>query len=165
MAIEVKVKHDEQLGTYIFTFSFAKWEFKAIKGISAFITGTIPSSARDYDGMTHEWMVLEPFWPPLKDMFEKAQWKVTEEKVVRPEDFFYENQGATIEAPISREELGNQLLAMLGITAEELADHNAAKKAYRKRAFELHPDRPTGDPAKMSELNSIWTQYNSMSVN
>jgi hypothetical protein len=161
MAIEVKVREEKEIGAHVFTFVFGKHEFPAIKGMSGFMRDSIPSSAREYNANTHEWTVLSPFWKSLKEMFEKAGWKITDSTVIPPEDFFY-NQGTAKSVDVSREELANQLLALLGITAQELADSNAAKKAYRRKALELHPDRNQGDGSKMSELNSTWTAYNNV---
>jgi hypothetical protein len=163
MAISVNVKHQKELGAYTFTFSFKKNEFNAIKAMSGLLRATIPASHRDYNPNSHEWTVLDQYWPPLKEILQKANWTICEEVVVAPEDFFY-NQGSIIDTPISREDLANQLLAMLGITAEQLADSNAAKKAYRKAALLLHPDRNGGDGSRMSELNSVWSSYNATST-
>jgi len=160
MAIKIKYRYEEYINSYCFAFSFSKWEFKAITGVTELIRGNIPSSAREYDARTKEWTVLEPFWGFVSGLFIAAKWEMIEEKVIKPEDFFYENQGKVASATISREDLANQLLEMLGITAEELADTNKAKKAYRRQALMLHPDRNHGDGSKMSELNSIWSAYN-----
>jgi hypothetical protein len=161
MAIEVKLKHDKALGAYHFFFVFQKHQWNNIVAITQLMRATIPASARDYDNNTKEWTVLEAFWPPLQMLLKQSgHFKIVEEKIVAPEDFFY-NQGVASETIISKESLANQLLALLGITAQELADFNKAKKAYRKKALELHPDRNQGDGAAMSELNSVWTAYNS----
>lgn len=159
MAIEVKVKHDKTLGAYLFTFKFHKTDYNRITAMAELIRTFVPSSSRDYDAVTCEWTVLDNYWPPIKELLDRGSFHIVEEQVISPEDFFY-NQGVASSVPISKESLANQLLAMLGITAEELADSNRAKKAYRRKAMELHPDRNSGDGSRMSELNSIWSAYN-----
>lgn len=155
-----KVKHDKDLGAVIITFVFEKWQWKNIEALAGLMKLTIPASARDYNATTHEWTILEPFWIPLKTLLEQAKFKITEEKLVKEEDFFY-NQGVPSDShEMSKEELANQLLALLDISAEELADFNKAKRAFRRKAMEWHPDRNQGDGSRMSELNSVWSAYN-----
>lgn len=159
MAIEAKLKHDKALGAYVLTFAFEKWEYTRVTAMAAVIREFVPGAAREYNSDTKEWFILEPFFPPIRELLTKGNFKIIEEKVIAPEDFFY-NQGIPTEHIVSKETLANQLLALLGITAEELADFNRAKKAYRRKALELHPDRHPENAGKMSELNSIWSAYN-----
>lgn len=159
MAIEAKVKHDKALGAYIVHFKFERWEYARITAMAGLIRAFVPATAREYDHNTKEWTILESFWTPIKELLDKGNFKVIEEKVINPEDFFY-NQGIPTEHVETKESIANKLLALLGITAEELADFNRAKKAYRRKALELHPDRHPENAGKMSELNSIWSAYN-----
>jgi hypothetical protein len=165
MAVEVKFRHEKDLGAYVFTFHFKKHEFQAVQAMTGLIRATVPASHREYNPNSHEWCLLDAYWDNFEKVLRQGNFKIIEEKTVAPEDFFYNNQGIASEVVVDRNTLANQLLVLLGITAKELADANAAKKAYRRKAMELHPDRNHGDGSKMSELNSIWSSYHAISSN
>src|SRR5215475_13121287 len=101
MAVKIKYRYEEYINSYSFAFSFSKWEFKAVTAITEIIRKNIPASARDYDARLKEWTVLEPFWIFCKSLFDAAKWELVEEKVIKPENFFYENQGTAASQAIS----------------------------------------------------------------
>jgi hypothetical protein len=164
MAVEVKFRHEKDLGAYVFTFHFKKHEFQAVQAMTGLIRATVPASHREYNPNSHEWTLLDAYWDNFHAVLKQGNFKLTEDKTVAPEDFFYQNQGVASATIVDKNTLANQLLALLGITAEELADANKAKKAYRRTALLLHPDRNGGDGSRMSELNSVWSSYNATST-
>lgn len=159
MSVIAKVSHDEKLGAYNIKFEYGRWDWNQVEGLVAMIKMTIPASDRLYEPSSKEWTISAKYWIWLEDLFKKANLDIREEKIVNPEDFFY-NQGTATPIVESKDSLAQKLVAMLGITAQDLQDAGLLKKAYRRKALELHPDRNNGDGAMMSELNSIWSQYN-----
>lgn len=157
--LEVKVQHDEELGAYTFRFLYRKHQWDSVKSIIDIIKVLIPASDREYNPGSKEWTILETSWPKLKAILEAGQFHITEETVVRAENFHYDHSTPTINA-VSKDTLAAQLIQLLEISAEDLADSITAKKAYRRKALELHPDRNAGDGSRMSELNSLWSAYN-----
>lgn len=155
--VEVKAQHDSQLGAYTFRFKYGKNSWKQVEAMIILIK-QIPVSDREYNPATKEWTILETSWPRVKQMFDAARFHVSTEKVVRAEDFHYEQPAAPTIVP--KATLQQQLQQLLGLSASEMTDSNAVKKAYRRKALEWHPDRNNGDGTKMSELNSIWSAYN-----
>ena len=74
----------------------------------------------------------------------------------KPEDFFY-NYGNPVAAPtLTKETIMAKLLTLLEVTDSSQIN----KKAYRRAALRLHPDRNNGDGSRMSELNMFWSMYN-----
>lgn len=159
MSVEVNITHDNKLKAYTIRFTYNKWSWNQVSAVIELLKVYIPASDRIYDPASKEWTVTERYWILAEKLFKEAQFPMNVEEIVNPEDYFY-NQGIASSAPVSKEQLANKLLDILGISAEELADFNRAKKAYRRKALELHPDRNSGDGSKMSELNSIWSSYN-----
>lgn len=156
--VEVKVQHDEALGAYIFRFVYRKYQWDRVKGIIDIIKVLIPASDREYNPSTKEWTILDASWPKLEQIIKAASFTITIERKVRVEDFHYNYAPAVNE--VSKDTLAEQLIKLLEISRDDLADTLVAKKAYRRKALELHPDRNNGDGTKMSELNSIWSAYN-----
>ena len=155
---KVIVVHDAETASYDIKFEYkgnAAWD--AVTGVIAVIKATIPVSDRAYDPGTNIWSVAEKYWPALKELLEHSTFQIEESKKLRLEDFFYE---APAPAGPTRSSLGDSICKLLGVTSDVLNDDAALKKAYRKKALELHPDKNNGDGSRMSELNSIWSQYN-----
>jgi DnaJ domain len=155
---KVIVVHDAETASYDIKFEYkgnTAWD--AVTGVVAVIKATIPVSDRAYDPNTRIWSVAEKYWPSLKELLQHSTFQIDESKKLKLEDFFYE---APAPAVPTRDSLGNSICKLLGVTSDVLSDSAALKKAYRKKALELHPDRNNGDGSKMSELNSIWSQYN-----
>jgi hypothetical protein len=79
-----------------------------------------------------------------------------------PKDFFYQQAAPVQSSAPTREALASKLAGMLLISVSELelSKRDTLKRSYRQRALDLHPDRmPDGDSRAMSELNSLWQQY------
>lgn len=158
MSVEVKVLHDKKLGAYNIGFKFSKWEWSQVEAIVAMMKMAIPASDRLYEPASKEWSISAKYYPWLEELFKKSNFNIIIEKVVNPEDFFYSN--FTDSTPqVSKETLAGQLVKLLGITPDELNDAGLLKKAYRRKALELHPDRNAGDGTAMSSLNEIWNAY------
>jgi hypothetical protein len=93
-----------------------------------------------------------------------------EDKVIEsPEEFF--KSAPSINAPVSRASIEQQLSILFTPVLAALqkpsnfnwstASEAEQKQLYRKAAILYHPDRNNGDSAKMSELNSLWSTFNS----
>lgn len=153
----VVVIHDAETASYDLKFDIkGSGAWTAVEGVIAIIKATIPVSDRAYDPGTKQWSIGEKYWPALKQLLEHSTFIVEESKKLSQENFYYE---APTPAAPSRDSLGMALIKLLGIDSSLLGDDALLKKAYRKKALELHPDRNNGDGSRMSELNSIWTQY------
>lgn len=154
---KVIVIHDAETASYDLKFDIkGSGAWTAVEGVIAIIKATIPVSDRAYDPGSKQWSIAEKYWPNLKQLLEHSTFMVEESKKLSREDFFYE---APTPAAPTRDSLGVVLTKLLGIDSGVLGDDALLKKAYRKKALELHPDRNNGDGSRMSELNSIWTQY------
>lgn len=157
--VEVKSTHDEALKAYTIKFVYGKWDWNQVKAIIDLMKVTIPASDRMYEATSKEWTISSKYYVWLEDIMKKAHFTITEVKATaNPEDFFYNFTDSTPQ--VSKDTLATQLVKMLGITPQDLADANLLKKAYRRKALELHPDRNNGDGSQMSELNSVWSAYN-----
>lgn len=159
MAVTAKVKHDKGLEAYVVQFDFDKWDYNKVMAMAAVIKQFVPVNGREYDSVTKQWTILEQFWGPIETLLKNGSFKIVEEKFVDPEDFFY-NQGTNSSPVVSREALIEQLVILLDITPEELADASKARKAYLRAARKVHPDYTRDKGEKMSELNSAWQAYN-----
>jgi hypothetical protein len=93
-----------------------------------------------------------------------------EDKVIEsPEEFF--KSAPSINAPVPRASIEQQLSILFTPVLAALqkpsnfnwstASEAEQKQLYRKAAILYHPDRNNGDSAKMSELNSLWSMFNS----
>lgn len=154
---KVIVVQDAETASYDLKFelkSHAAWT--AIEGVIAIIKATIPVSDRAYDPGSKTWSIGEKYWPALKLLLEHSTFDIDESKKLTQEDFFYE---APTPAKPTMASLAGSLALLLGCTMDDLKDSNNLKRIYRKKALELHPDRNNGDGTRMSELNSIWSQY------
>lgn len=82
-----------------------------------------------------------------------------------PSDFFYQTEPPpTVGTGLSRSDAIMQLATLLETTKDALSapdrDRDAIKRAYRRKALALHPDRNNGEGSMMSELNMLWQVYN-----
>ena len=80
-----------------------------------------------------------------------------------PADFFYTPEPPKSTA-LPRELLKEKLAVLMMIPPEHLEVLSAQnlKQAYRAAALALHPDRNSGDGAKMSEFNMLWQQWKAL---
>lgn len=134
-------------------------DWDTFKAITNLIKATIPVSDRTYDPETKHWGLLSKHYVIFKTNCKLfgIDWK--EVTPIKEGNFFYE-EALNSPVVVTKESLAAQLCKLLEVTSEILKDTNAAKKAYRAAALKYHPDRNNGDGARMSELNSIWSQYN-----
>jgi hypothetical protein len=145
------------------------WFKDNIQPMIDILKSAIPATAREYDPSTFKWQIAIEYWPALKQILEASQFDI---KVMQPsagaqgvnvpkdyaENFYHKPVAPKAE---TKESILTQLSALLGIH-EDIASMElvALKKKYREAARRYHPDFG-GDSAKMSELNRVWTIYNS----
>jgi len=145
------------------------WFKDNIQPMIDILKSAIPATAREYDPSTFKWQIAIEYWPALKQILEVSQFDI---KVMQPsagaqgvnvpkdyaENFYHKPVAPKAE---TKESILTQLAALLGIH-EDIASMElvALKKKYREAARKYHPDFG-GDSAKMSELNRVWTIYNS----
>jgi hypothetical protein len=122
------------------------------------LKGTIPVNQRSYDPKTKQWAILAQSYPIAKKLLETAHFKIEEKRPISSDGFFYEDTTSATNQP-TRKQLEEKLILLLSISAPMLADESQLKKAYRRKALELHPDRNNGDGSKMSELNEVYNAY------
>jgi hypothetical protein len=154
----VEVTPDPKTGSVDFKFIATRWD--AVKAIVELIKGTIPVNQRSYNPDTKTWSVMDTSYPLCEKLFQTAGFRIEMRRPVSADGFFYEEaQAKGFGEKPSKSELENSLIRLLGINKSTLADDRELKKAYRRKALELHPDRNNGDGSKMSELNSIYNDY------
>ena len=157
--LKVEATYDKAVDAWDISFHTQwKGDWDKAKEIIAILKATIPAADRTYDPKTKHWSILAKYYEPIKTAY-KPTTNWVETTPTESEQFFYEE---ALNAPIivTKESIAAQLCTMLQISSDVLRDTNAAKKAYRMKALQLHPDRNNGDGSKMSELNSLWSAYN-----
>ena len=145
------------------------WFKDNIQPVIDILKSAIPATAREYDPSTFKWQIAIEYWPALKQILEASQFDIKimlpsagAQGVNVPKDYaenFYHKP--VVPKSETKESILTQLSALLGIH-EDIASMElvALKKKYREAARKYHPDFG-GDSAKMSELNRVWTIYNS----
>lgn len=108
------------------------------------IKALVPASDRAFDPSTKIWTFTERFLSPIQNLAETV-WSKPEVTVITRE--------ASERALGSTAQKGTLDTAILSFF--KLLTFDAANKAYRAAAMELHPDRG-GDMSKMSQLNAAW---------
>lgn len=101
----------------------------------------------------------------IEDLFSQAAAQTIhlgKRKKIDPAEFFY-NHGVAQATPVLTKEQVIAKLAPLLLSTEDIigrAEKAELKKLYRAAAMRLHPDRNNGDGSRMSDLNMLWSIYN-----
>jgi hypothetical protein len=145
------------------------WFSEHVTPIIEIIKSSIPASTREYDRETYTWSIGVEYWPSLEQILIASGWTIKLGRASEPaipdvpkeyaESFHYKQ---VVETTVEyKESIAKQLASLLGIH-EDLATIElvALKRKYREMARLYHPDLG-GDAEKMSELNRVWTIYNS----
>lgn len=154
------ITHDAKLDAYDIKFDSGTERnrgWQAIMGVIGILKATVPVSDRTYEPNLKQWTVTSKYYPPLEELLRNLNFTIEVQKDIR-EDFFYDS--APITTVVSKATLQNKLQILLEVSSEVFKDSDALKRAYRKKALAWHPDRNSGDGSRMSELNSLWSQYN-----
>jgi len=112
------------------------------------LKATIPSSDRARDNAANLWTFSEKYFDFVTNLANMV-WKNPGEVVIITRE---QAQQATAPAVVARATLDSVLVQFM-----KLLPPSAAQAAYRRAAFELHPDRG-GDMSKMSALNALWSR-------
>ena len=153
-----RVSFDKALDAYDISFQYARSEWSIIESIITLIKGSIPVAQRVYDPKTKTWTIAGVAYPVVKAIFSHIKMDIDEIRPVSADGFFYEDV-VNAKGPVTKDTLAVQVKKLLGVDDSVLADDALLKKAYRKKALELHPDRNNGDGSKMSALNEVYNAY------
>jgi hypothetical protein len=155
------------------------------KIVKAVFDLAIDKSSRTFDSLKKCWYIkselVAPFMAGVQKLIKMRtlnRWIITDERVKLEtfEEFFAEGQGAREPQAKTLQQLLREFseiliaatfpsaqepfpLRQLSIKTPTLAE---AKKFYRLGAVQLHPDRNNGDGTRMSELNAIWSELQSL---
>ena len=142
MSHKCRIWWDTDVGAYRFSCSYSKNFIEAIKAL-------IPASDRAFDSQTLIWMFNERFFTAVSTLAQKVY-------------------GASYVSITTRQqaEANNRKGIARGVTGKiedtfvvfvKLLPFNAAAKAYRQAAIEMHPDRG-GNVEQMARLNEVWSR-------
>src|SRR5271166_3014463 len=121
------------------------------KELVDFLGKSIPVSDRSFDTQTKIWTVVEKQLPPLLAFLTLMQMKpvvVTRQQV---EATAAQSQTSGAQAAQRGRPLDTVILEFV-----RLLPYDAARKAYRAAALDLHPDKNNGDGSRMTTLNADW---------
>ena len=148
--IKCKIWWDSQCDAYVVSSSYKADLVAALKTL-------IPSGERRYDDQTKFWYVKEAYG----DMILKTAKKAFGDSFVS----YVSKQVAEQNASAQNHYSNNNSVQRSNTTTEDviaelvkLMPYEALKKAYLLTAQVLHPDKPTGNAAKMARLTELWSR-------
>lgn len=148
MPIKCQIWWDIPTGSYVIS---SPYNQKLVEGLKALI----PSGDREFDPTTKFWYLKEQYGEALKMLSENMFGVGNVSFVSKTASEQSQKAQQAYIPPAMSATLGSNERAMINFI--RLIPYDAAKKAYLIAASSLHPDKG-GDPSKMSELNSVWTQ-------
>jgi len=155
MAIKCRIWWDSALNSYVLS---GAYNSRLVEGLKA----TIPSGSRDHDPATKFWYFQEQYGEFVRQMAEAAfgvgsvsftSRNVTQQAGSQQGQQAYQ-AGSRPTTPASLNGSGTTEDAIIAFM--NLVPYEAAKRCYLGASATLHPDKPTGDPQKMSKLNQLW---------
>ena len=118
-----------------------------------FLKGNIPHSDRSFDNQTKVWTFTEQYFDGMVKFLQLAYG--TSEVATVSKLQYEQAQNAARSNTNAVRKLDSKDADLAEFM--HLLPYEAAREAYRKASFILHPDKG-GDMEKMSKLNALWTR-------
>jgi hypothetical protein len=152
MAIKARIWWDASAQAYVLSSSYND---KLVEGLK----GLIPSGDRNFDPTTKFWYVKEQYGEFLRQMctnaFGISAVSFTSKAVAQQaQSQAYSRAGA--QGAVLNSNNGTTEDAIVAFA--NMIPYDAMKKAYLLTSQILHPDKPSGDGAKMMKLNDLWAR-------
>lgn len=150
MAIKCRIWWDQNAQAYVVSTAYNKDLVTALKAL-------IPAGDRDFDPVSKNWFLKEPYGEAIRQIAEKAfgvgSVSFTSKTVAQQASQRTYNQSQATVSTVSGT-VEDAVVAFMN-----LVPYDAAKKSYQLAAMSLHPDRNQNDPQagqKMARLNDLW---------
>lgn len=141
MSHKCRIWYDTDVSAYRFSCSYSRNFIEAIKAL-------IPASDRAYDDQTKIWLFSERYYNAVADLAKKVYGTSYVSIMTR------QQAEANTQKGIARGINGK--IEDTFVAFVKLLPFNAAAKAYRQAAVELHPDKAGGSMENMARLNEVW---------
>ena len=153
MAIKARIWWDEAAQAYLLSLV----PDKNLRPFIAILKSRVPSGERDYDPKTNFWYLKEIYIEGVRALAQQvygiASVSFTSRTVVEQA-----RQSRPVGLPTTPiKQVFVEFITMVNEDSTQAISYEAAKRAYRRAAITLHPDRG-GDPAKMARLNELWSR-------
>jgi hypothetical protein len=154
MAIKARIWWDTSAQAYVLSSSYND---KLVEGLK----GLIPSGDRNFDPTSKFWYVKEQYGEFLRQMcinaFGLSAVQFTSKVVAeQAHSQTYNRAGSGAQGAMLNSATGTTEDALVAFA--NMVPYDAMKKAYLLTCQILHPDKPTGDGAKMMKLNDLWAR-------
>lgn len=152
MPIKCRIVWDLNTQAYLINLS----SDNRLKAYVEVLKQSVPSGDRSYDPDTRTWFVKEGYGEGLRLLAQSVfgihnvsfiSRTVAEQQQAN----FVPRNTATVE------QIVGEFLILTGFDKQVKIDYDTARRAYRKTAMTLHPDRG-GSPEKMARLNEVWSR-------
>ena len=150
MAIKCRIVWDLNTQAYLINLG----SDARLKAYVEVLKQSVPSGDRSYDSDTRTWFVKEGYGEGLRllaqSVFGIHNVSFVSRTVAEQQQAnFVPLHGPTVEQVVG------EFLILTGFDKQVKLDYDTAKRAYRRTALTLHPDKG-GDAVKMARLNEVW---------